>query len=362
VLIPLLILLTTLTLFATAEIASRILWPSFHSTDCVTRDRFDKAQPVPNCSVKEKIPEGPWVSYDYNACGYRTHDPCGPKPPGTLRIAFLGSSITQGYRVPYENTFAVLTTQAVSRAVNRPVQNENLGYEGLSPIQVYHRVPEALGLHPDLVIYSVSPFDLEEKTDPAQLAGRNDPTLTFDRPAVTAYISPLKRVSNLLMVSKTSIVAEHFLYSNTEAYLRLSLSRGDKTDYMRAPLPPAWQERFADFKVILTDMAARFHEAGVPFVVVAIPSHQIGALLSVEQPPPHTDAAEFGRELGAIAQSVGVMYVDTTESMRHNAHSDRLFYLAESHLNGPGHAVVAQALTQRLQAGVIPALAAKQAD
>jgi hypothetical protein len=82
----------------------------------------------------------------------------------------------------------------------------------------------------------------------------------------------------------------------------------------------------------------------------------------VEQPPPHTDAAEFGRELGAIAQSVGVMYVDTTESMRHNAHSDRLFYLAESHLNGPGHAVVAQALTQRLQAGVIPALAAKQAD
>jgi hypothetical protein len=231
VLIPLLIIVTTLTLFATAEIASRTLWPSFHSPNCAVRDKFDKAQPVPNCSVKEKIPEGPWLSYDYNACGYRTADPCGPKPAGSVRIAFLGSSITQGYHVPYEDTFAVLTTQAVSRALHRPVQNENLGYEGLSPIQVYHRVPEALQLHPDIAIYSVSPFHLEEKTDPAQLAGRNDTALTFDRPAVTASISPLKRISNLLMVSQTSIIAEHFLYSNTDAYLRLSLSRGDKTDY-----------------------------------------------------------------------------------------------------------------------------------
>jgi hypothetical protein len=131
---------------------------------------------------------------------------------------------------------------------------------------------------------------------------------------------------------------------------------------LREPLPQAWQDRFADFKVILTDMAARFRAAGIPLVVVAIPSHQIGALLSVEQPPPHTDPLEFGRQLRSIAQSVGVIYVDTTDNMRHEAHSDRLFYLAESHLNGPGHAVVAQALTQRLQDGVIPALAAKQVD
>ena len=362
-LIPLLVLGTAIVLFASAEIGTRAIWPAYRATECEVRNtQLNTVHSLPNCSVKEKIPEGPWISYDYNACGYRTFDSCGPKPSGTLRIAFLGSSVTQGYHVPYDETYAQLTTRALAAATARTIQNENLGYEGLSPLQSYHKVPETLALHPDLVIYAVSPFDLEEKTDPAQLAGRNNLALKFDKPAVTIQISPLKRLANLLQVSRTSIIAQHFLYSNTDTYLRLSLSRGDKTDYLRTPLPAAWQERFADFSLILTDMADRFRKAGIPFVVLAIPSHQIGALLSSNGRPPHTDPFEFGRDVRALADKVGAIYVDGTEAMRDEPHSDRLFYLSESHLNGEGHAIMARALVDKLQPSIVPALATKRGD
>jgi hypothetical protein len=358
VLIPLLIVLTTVALFAVAELGSRAIWPSFHDgTSCVVKDeQLDAAHSVPNCSVKEKIPEGPWLSYDYNDCGYRTSDPCGAKPPGTLRVAFLGSSITQGYHVPYEQSFAELTTRALASATRRPVQNENLGYEGLSPLAIYRRVPEALALHPDLVVFSVSPFDLEEKTDPVQLAARNNPSLKFDRPSVTIHISPLKRLGNMAQASRTAVMAQHFLYSNTDTYVRLSLSRGDKTDYLRTPLSPAWRSRFDDFDLLLTDMAARFREAGIPFVVVSIPSHQIGALMSATSRPPQTDPFEFGAEVKSLADKVGAVYVDGTDAMRGIPHADRFFYLSESHLNSEGHALIAQALINRLQSTVIPSL------
>jgi GDSL-like Lipase/Acylhydrolase family len=360
-LIPLLILVTAIVLFASAEIGTRIIWPAYHAAGCEVRNQqLDSVHSLPNCSVKDKIAEGPWVSYDYNACGYRTFDPCGPKPSGVLRVAFLGSSITQGYHVPYDETFAQLTTRALAATTALTVQNENLGYQGLSPLQNYHKVPETLALHPDVVIYAVSPFDLEEKTDPAQLAGRNNLALRFDRPAVTIHISPLKRLANLLQVSRTATIAQHFLYSNTDTYMRLSLSRGDKTDYLRTPLPPAWQARFADFALILTDMADRFREAGIPFVVVAIPSHQIGALLSSSEHPPHTDPFEFGRDLRTLAEQVGAVYVDGTEAMRDEAHSDRLFYLSEAHLNSAGHSLIAHALMDKLQSSVIPALTMKR--
>ena len=362
ILIPLLVLVTTVVLFASAELASRALWPAYHVPQCEQRDtRLDTVHSLPNCTVRDKIPEGPWVSYAYNACGYRTFDPCGPKPAGALRVVFLGSSITQGYHVPYDETFAQLTTRAVAAATTRTVQDENLGYEGLSPLQTYHKVPETLALQPDLVILAVSPFDLEEKTDPVQLAARNDFTRTFDKPAVTVNVSPLKRLANEIQVSRTATMAQHFLYSNTDTYVRLSLSRGDKTDYLRSPLPSAWRERFADFALVLSDMAARFKAAGVPFVVVSIPSHQIGALLASHDRPPNTDPFEFGRDVGAVADRVGATYVDGTQAIRDDAASDRLFYLSESHLNSGGHAIIAHALVERLQSEILPSLQANAA-
>ncbi|MDP8984857.1 MAG: GDSL-type esterase/lipase family protein [Pseudomonadota bacterium] len=361
VLIPLVVLATTLAMITTAELSSRAFWPEHHDPTCTVHDQFI-TRSVPNCSVKDKIPEGPWLTYDYNACGYRTPDPCGQKPAGTLRVVFLGSSITKGYHVPLEQTFASLTSKAIAATTGLPVQDENLGQEGYPPLQVYRQISEALALNPDLVVYSVSPFDLEEKTDPAQLAARNDPTAKFDRPAVSINISLLKRISNALQVSRTSIVAQHLLYSNTEAYLRLSLSRGDKTDYLRSPLPPPWKDRFADFQVILTDLADRLRRAGVPLVIVALPSHQIGALLSSNTRPPHTDPFEFGRDVRLSAERVGAQFLDAAQAMSRVPHADRLFYLSESHLNGDGHAVVAQALIAKLQDGTIPALAARRGD
>jgi lysophospholipase L1-like esterase len=362
ILIPSLILLTTIVLFAVAELGSRALWPSFHDGNaCVVRDKQrDVSHSLPNCSVKDKIPEGPWVSYDYDECGYRTSDPCGPKPSGDLRIVFLGSSITQGYHVPLEQAYAELVSRGLSMATSRPVQDENLGYEGLSPLQIYRRVPEALELHPDLVILAVSPFDLEEKTDPDQLAARNNPAIQFNKPSVTVQTSFIKRLGVMAQASRVAVMAQHYLYSNTDTYMRLSLARGDKTDYLRAPLSDAWRGRFADFGLILKDMADRFHAAGIPFVLVSIPSHQIGALMGASYQPPGNDPFEFGRDVRDAAREAGALYIDGTEAIRNEPHPDRLFYLSESHLNAQGHALIARAVIDKLQTDLVPTLSTRR--
>ena len=64
---------------------------------------------LPNCTARYKAGEGPWAENSYNACGYRTEHPCGPKPPGSFRVALIGSSTSMGYLIPYQQTFAVRT-------------------------------------------------------------------------------------------------------------------------------------------------------------------------------------------------------------------------------------------------------------
>lgn len=358
IMVPVLIIATAAVMFAAAEIGTRIAFPAHEDyTTCVTEDKSGTFHSVPNCSVTTKIAEGPWVTYKYNECGYRTNDSCGSRQPGTLRIAFIGASITQGYHVPLEQTFPEETAKAIASATGRKVQDENLGFEALSPLQVYRRVSEVIALHPDLVVYAVSPFDLEEKLDPEQLAARNHPEITFDRPAATIHLSFLKWVAINIQDSRAIIMAQHFLFTNTDTYLRLSLSRGDKTDYMRQPLSLPWQKRFADFNLILTDMANRFHAAGIPMLIIAVPSHQIAALLSSNQRPPNSDAFEFGSNIEKLAKPLGVGYVDATKAFSQVPHSDRLFYLFESHLTGEGNAVVAKALIRKCLDGSVPAFA-----
>jgi hypothetical protein len=354
--VPVLIVATAAMMFAGAEIGSRMIWPAHEDyKTCVREDKSGTLHSVPNCSVSTKIAEGPWVTYKYNECGYRTNDSCGIKPAGVLRIAFIGASITQGYHVPLNETFPERTARAIANATGRTVQDENLGFEGLSPLQVYRRVSEVIALHPDLVVYAVSPFDLEEQLDPDQLAARNHPEITFDRPAATIHLSFLKWVAINIQDSRAIIMAQHFLFTNTDTYLRLSLSRGDKTDYMREPLSPPWQKRFADFNLILTDMANRFHAAGIPMLIMAVPSHQIAALLSSEHHAPNSDAFEFGDNIEKLAKPLGIGYVDATKAFSQVPHSDRLFYLFESHLTGEGNAVVAKALIHKCLDGSVPA-------
>ncbi len=148
ILLPLISLITIIAMIAAAETVSRVIWPDYSVDPCFLSGGHHK----PNCSAKLKTMEGPAYIESYNECGYRTLASCGPKPPGHIRVALLGSSFALGFAVPYEDTYAVKTEQQLSKACQRPVEIQNLGAEQLQPLQMYRRVYEALALQPDLLI------------------------------------------------------------------------------------------------------------------------------------------------------------------------------------------------------------------
>lgn len=361
--IPLISLITVIFIFGAAEIATRAFWPEQSEDICVHKDQIGVLRAQPNCTSTTKIPEGPAVTYRFNECGYRTPDSCGVKPIGALRIVMLGSSITEGLHVPYEQTFAERTARAVAQATGRKVQIENLGLATLSPLNCYHKVDEAIALHPDIAVYAVAPFDLDQAMDPLQLANRNHPQAVPQGP-LAHYAKPtlLKTLQGALNDSRAFLVAQHFLFSNTETFLRIYMAYGDKADYLRDPLSARWQARYSDFDLVLTDMAARFHQAGIPLLLMAVPSRPEAALLSVSDPPPHSDGYAFDRTLQQMAAKLDVGYVDGIREFAGTPKSDHLFYIVESHITGDGHALLAHALVRKLLDGSVPSISERRVN
>lgn len=340
-------------MFGVSEILARLIWPAQYSDACNVDDPVAGDRFKPNCTVQAKIAEGPWIAYHYNECGYRSATSCGPKPPGTIRIAILGSSMSQALHVSYEDTFFSRASSELSRLCNRPVDVQNLGVPGSSPADAYRRVQEAIALKPDVVLYLVVPYDLNQRIAPGALAGRNNTARISSTARVKPTVSPLNRLERLLIQSRTVLIAQHFIFQNKETFLRTYLMYGDKADYLRQPFTPAWQQRFADLDPIIGDMADKLHAAGVPLIVIAVPSRAEAALLSSSQLPPHVDPFAFGREIEAIASRHRADYLDLMEPLSHIANAESLYYVVDGHVTSDGHKVIAEKLIQKLQDGSV---------
>ena len=356
VLLPLLGLATILFMLGASEILTRLIWTARGSNACMDRNSMVGPRFKPNCTIRTKNAEGPWITDHYNECGYRSATSCGPKPLGTIRIAILGSSVSAGLNVPYERTYFALISSELSRIYHRPVDVQNLGVPASSPIYAYRRVGEALALKPDVVLYFLTPFDVELQIDPKELVERNNSTRTASTRAVHSTVSPMKWLDQFLIQSRTALVAQHFLFQNKNTYLRLYMtSYGDKADFLRQPFTHAWQQRFADLDLVIGDMATKLHAAGVPLVVIPVPSRAEAALLSSRPWPPHVDPFAFGRQIKMIASKHGAGYVDLMEAFSRLPDSEQLFYVVDQHVTAEGQKVIAQNLSRKLQDGCVRA-------
>ena len=354
-LLPLLSLLTVLVLFGVSEVVTRVLWPAEYSSACLVADPVQGYRFKPNCTVRGKIPESPWITYHYNECGYRSANSCGPKPPGTIRIAILGSSMSQALHVSYDDAFFSRLAVSLGRLCDRRIDVQNLGVPGSSPAYADRHVQEALALNPDIVLYMVVPYDLNQQMLPSglpELAGHT-PAAATD--AIQPAVSPLNRLEHLVIHSRTLLVAQHFVFQNREAYIRAYLMYGDKADYLRQPFTPVWQRRFADLDVTVGDIADRLRHAGVPLVIVAVPSRAEAALLTSSELPAHVDPFAFGRAVQMIAAKHGASYVDLMGPISRIPNAEVLYYAVDGHLASEGHAVIAAAFSQKLQDGSVPA-------
>ncbi len=348
VIMPLLSLLTIAACLMVSEAASKHYYFSNEKDSCLIDSADVTSRHCPNCTTRLKASEGPWVTNQYNECGYRTKEPCGPKPQGSIRIVLLGSSTSEGLYVAYDQTFAARAASDLTRMLGRPVEIQNLGRAGCSPVCLYHQTGEALALHPDILVLAVDPYDIR-RFELAQMPYRDMPVLPLQTADSAANVSdPLMSVKAFITRSASIVAAEHYLFQNTSIYDRIYLHYMDNADYLRSPFSPLWEKRLAAFDILLTEMARKSRAAHVPFVLLEIPSLPQVALARENNLPAGVDPNAFNERLKQISLRQGVQFVDVSDSFNHAPELSKLFYVTDGHLNGEGHAYVSRGLVEQL--------------
>lgn len=345
IILPLISLLTILVMFAVSEISARITWPAQPANSCLVLDPVNGNRYKTNCTTRTKIAEGPWTISNYNECGYFSVTPCKTKPAGAVRMVVLGSSIGEGIRVPYEQTFFSLASSALSRMCSRTIDVQNLCVEGLHPSQVLHRVKEAIELKPDVVLLILCPGDVAE----AQELGEQNKVTPNSTSVLVKFKIWLK---GMTLESRSVLLAQHFLLQNKDVLLRLHLAFGDKIEQPRAP---GWQQRFTALDLIVGKLSGQLRSEGVPLILVSVPSRPQAAMLRLRQLPPGVDPFAFGRQIDMIAAKHDAGYVDISEVFSHIPDSENLFYVVDGHPTAEGQKLIAKYIEQKLQDGSVPA-------
>lgn len=336
-LLPLVAILTVVALFAGAEAVARLAWPEQLTNACRTPDPVLGFRYRPNCVSVMKTPEGPWYSSTYNACGYRSDEPCGPLPPGRRRIALIGSSLSEGYLVPYDDTIAAQLAADLSRMCAGTVEVQNLGAIGYGGDRLIPRMDEALRLKPDAVLLVTAPFDLEESL--------------AEHPAATAPSAApglQQRLFAAVKDSRALTVAQHFLFRDPSVYLPLYLNYGDKADFLRPPFSTRWQARLRLLDGLVGTLAERAHRAGIPFVIAFVPQAAEAQLMATNAPPQGVDPEALPAAVAAIAARHDAWFDDTSVALRATPLPVALFYIVDGHMSGAGHTIAAASIAHRL--------------
>ena len=234
--------LTGALLLVGMEFTSRNVYSRSTSTllDClVLRDPSTGVRGIPNCKCSEKWEETGVADYRLNECGDRTDLPCGPKKPGTYRIALLGSSIAAGLRVSQDATFAALLPAQLSAQMSRKVEVYNLAMRTETPHVVDMRIDRALAQKPDLLLWVVNPYDVGHPDEVITDAPK-PPVDTRHHSRLASIGSTWNKESQLFRSepafqflldlwdeTRMSFMVRHLLYRNQSLYVNAFLRQND---------------------------------------------------------------------------------------------------------------------------------------
>ena len=156
-------------MFGASEILSHLIWPAQYGSACIVADPVQGYRFKPNCSVRGKIAEGPWITYRYNECGYRSEYFVRTKTTRHDAHCNLGIVDEPSTSRAVRSGFFSRAATGLSHLCDRRIDSQNLGLPGSSPAYADSHVHEALALEPDVVIYMVVPYDLNQQMLPEGL-------------------------------------------------------------------------------------------------------------------------------------------------------------------------------------------------
>lgn len=253
-----------------------------------------------------------------NSLGLRGAEPAIPKKPGRRRVATFGDSITFGYGVNDDDTYA---HQLGTLLADGGVETINAGVTGYTSHQVLHllrRLAPVLGL--DVATFCI---------------GWNDGTR---RPLDDRQFAA--RLRSSMAVGET---LEHsFLY------------RGMKNLYLRSALWKTATARdkprvsIAQYRENMREIVRVCRDAGVKPVFVSLPRRRQAG--EARFPSPYAD------EMSAVASNLGVPLLTSGElGLDATAERNDRFFIDTLHLSVEGHALLAREIARQLEErGLVP--------
>ena len=342
-------------LWTLTELSARRLFANSSTTiwSCfVPSGQSSGIRAIPNSVCLEKLPESPLIEYRFNACGYRTEARCGPKPPGSLRVVVVGSSYAMGYQVPYEHTFAALLGPKLTAAAGRKVEIDNQGMLFGTPRRTSLYFEEALNAHPDLILWTLGPWDIENVSQTQDVL----PLAKVDReggpppPKLIRFFNAFRDqgVVSVIRGSRSVLMIRHMLYQSRTQYLRSFVMESDSAGIFATHPSRKWEKRWADLDAIARDMAGRAHAAGVPFVITAVPDLAGALMASGGDWPDQFNPFTFGEQVRSLAQKYDGIYLDMLRSFRRVPDIGRFYYTVDGHMNIAGHEWIAPIMAESM--------------
>jgi len=283
-------------------------------------------------------------------------EPGGADPE--IGVLVLGDSFMEALQVEYAESLAGRIESGLERATGRRVRAYDTGVSGWGPSQYLIEARRALADLPvDAVVvalYLGNDFEAErvEAFPPRRFVETHSlrcPRSFEAREWVDAVLYPindaLERSSHLFVLAKNANQALLMRLGLTARYLPLELT----------PAPAvaaAWEGTAATVDAIV-GLAA---EHDVPALVVLLPSHYqvVPEALDLyrgafDLAPGELDVERPNRRLAAALRARGVPFVDALPALA-RAHADgrRVFGRIDTHLSAGGHAVVYEAIEDRL--------------
>jgi hypothetical protein len=372
ILLPLISLVTICFLTVSTESFSRRLFSESKTSvadGCLVKnDPATGIRGIPNTVCWEKTAEGSLAEYRFNSCGHRAGVECGPKPAGIYRIVLTGGSVPLGAAVPREETFAGLLPADISKRTGRNVEVYNESMFMQSPGLVESRFNAVLAAQPDLILWTVTPFDIQSTAPEVgiePLPGFLSKTRARLKAAMAIHSIPamtqdiLYTVHDLLDTTSSALLLEHFLYASQTQYVTAYLKNvDDDSGFLKSEFSPRWQSCLHHFAMVDADIEAQASAARVPLVVVLIPNRAQAAMISMGEWQAGHDPYKLSNEVHSIVVNHGGMYIDILPGYRGIPNPEQGYFPKDGHPNAEGHATISRFIARELTSGAVPALRA----
>jgi hypothetical protein len=368
ILLPGLGLLTICLVAGTVELVARRIFGrlSNYGENClVINDPSIGARGIPNCVIREKIPEGQLMEYRFNSSGYRDDTDFEAKSPGTYRIVMVGTSVAAGFRVPEEQTMAALLPAELSRRTGRKVEVYNQALPLRSTNSISRNFHEALAANPDMILWVVSPLDISYSSstvrrDEGEPANPQSGTWDFIK-SVFSTESFNASMATIFSHTRTAILLKDLLYESPSQYVRSSLMGADyNKEFLQRRSSAEWERELKEFDRSAGEIVGQARKAGVPLAAVLVPDRTQAAMISMmDECPKGFDPYKLDRELRPIIVSHGGIYIDILPQFRATPNPQLGYFAIDGHPNAHGQAMIARFLTDKLAAVPLPAMNAR---